>query len=450
MIGYDGVSLDPSSILARDTEIELTEASHAEYGAPVLRIMEWKAEAKAIEPSLLLCDENGVPLTEITEGIQASSGILFTAYATWRGFGAHAREIELANLGHDVLAPAVDAAKNAIADYIAGRLSEHRADVLARWKAEHVYPYSGEPANPAEEQERKVFDVVAVTAAPAVAKDPKSAKLSLRLIKESLGQPGVLQRVLTEVLDLTPEQLEDFDRLLQRTTLTAIIHTGKLVTDRLQFVSDLEAILFDAEKKKKLLERSQLHRVLANGRTWVFGEEYALVVDDSGLTKVLQAHRSSLGEVVIDTEPVTDTSGATRIVDLMLSKARLHAKSREHLVIELKRPGVTLTQEELSQITNYAVAVSRDERFKSPDVTWEFWLVGDEMDDVVEDLVNQKNKPMGLYTEAGNYRIWVKRWAEILEENRQRLHFYRDHLQFQPEEQGTLDEVLSKYLPKRD
>src|SRR5207244_11972679 len=115
-----------------------------------------------------------------------------------------------------------------------------------------------------------------------------------------------------------------------------------------------------------LLERSQLHRILANGRTWVFGEEYALVVDDGGLTKVLQAHRSSLGEVVIDTEPVTDTSGATRIVDLMLSKARRHAKSRDALVIELKRPGVKLTQEELNQIANYAVAVSRDERFKSP------------------------------------------------------------------------------------
>lgn len=449
-ISYDGTRLDPSSILARETEIELAEVDHEEYGSPHLRIMEWKPDAATIEPSLLLCDENGVALSEITEGIQASSGIRFTAYATWRGFGAHAREIELANLGHDVLAPAVEAAKNAIAAYVAERLSEQRADVLARWKAEHVYPYVGEPANPAEEQERKVFDVVAVTAAPAVAKDPKSAKLSLRLIKESLSHPGALQRVLKEVLDLTPDQLEDFDRLLQRTTLVAIIQTSKLVTDRLQFLSDLESILFDSDKKKLLLERSQLHRILANGRTWLFGEEYSLVVDDGGLTKVLQAHRKSLGEIVIDDEPVTDTSGATRIIDLMLSKARMYAKGRDHLVVELKRPGVKLGQEELNQITNYAVAVIKDDRFKAADVRWEFWLVGDELDDVLESVVNQANRPSGLAFEGGNYRIWVRRWAELLEENRQGLHFYREHLQFKPEEQGALDEVLAKYLPKKE
>jgi len=37
------------------------------------------------------------------------------------------------------------------------------------------------------------------------------------------------------------------------------------------------------------------------------------------------------------------------------------------------RPAVKLTQTELGQITNYAVAVSRDDRFKSPDVAWEFF-----------------------------------------------------------------------------
>jgi len=154
-----------------------------------------------------------------------------------------------------------------------------------------------------------------------------------------------------------------------------------------------------------------------------------------------------LGDETPVTEPVKDLNGRTRIVDLMLSKATYFADRRQHLVVELKRPSVKLTQKELSQITNYALAVTRDDRFKTPDVSWEFWLLGDDMDDAVEELVNKKDGPSGLYTEGDNYRIWVRRWADVLEENRQRLHFYREHLKYEPEEVAELQDVLGKYLP---
>jgi hypothetical protein len=180
----------------------------------------------------------------------------------------------------------------------------------------------------------------------------------------------------------------------------------------------------------------------------VFGEQYALAVDDLGLTKMLEAHYELLDIEEPVVEPVTDTEGHTRIVDLMLSKASLFADRREHLVIELKRPSVTLTLTELNQITNYAVAVSSDARFNADNVAWEFWLVGDDMDEVVSQLVNKTDESPGFYTEHGSYRIWVKRWAEVLEENRQRLHFYRDHLQYQPAEEAEFADVLGKYLPQ--
>jgi hypothetical protein len=105
-----------------------------------------------------------------------------------------------------------------------------------------------------------------------------------------------------------------------------------------------------------------------------------------------------------------------------------------------------LSQTELNQITNYAVAVSRDERFRSAGVTWDFELLGDDIHPVVEEVANQKGKPSGLALEGGNYRVWVRRWAEVLEENRQRLHFYRDRLDFRPDEVGDLEETLDKYM----
>lgn len=118
--------------------------------------------------------------------------------------------------------------------------------------------------------------------------EPKAARLSLGLIREALAQPpGAQHRVLKEVLDLTSEQPGDPAHPLERTTLASIIYTKKLVTDHLEFLVDIASMLFGAEKKKCLLERSQLHRIISSGKTWIFGEEHELAVDDQGLTKVL-------------------------------------------------------------------------------------------------------------------------------------------------------------------
>lgn len=446
-ISYDGASLDPSSIIADEADYLLESDLGGQHGAPSVRIIEWVPEASSIKPSIVLCTDDGVALDELAAGVDMPSRIPITAYVSWPGFAAHVGELPLSE-GHPLIAPIIEAARQKIDEYVEARLNEHRTAVIDRWKAEHVYPYSGDAATAAEAQERKVFDLVAVTAAPAVSEDVKAARLSLRLIKEALSQPpGALHRVLTEVLELTPEQLEDFDRLIDRSGLAAIIHTSKLVTDRLDFLSDLEAMLFDDGKRERLLERRQLHRVLANQGPWIFGERFGLAVDDKGLTKVLEAHKALLGDGPPDPGPVTDADGHTRIVDLMLSRASLTAERRQHLVVELKRPAVTLGQAELAQIANYAVAVTRDDRFESSNVSWDFWLVGDAVDDVVEELANQKDSSPGLYVEGANYRIWVRRWAEILEENRQRLHFFREHLDYiQPEDAAELDAVVDKYL----
>ncbi len=445
-VTYEGTTLDPATIVARDTEIDLDSELGGSHGAPALRIMEWTAQANTITPSLVLCDENGVALHEITSQIESPPDLPYTAYLAWPGFAQHAQDLALADLGHETITPIVDAARQAIRAYLDTRLNERRSELIDRWKADRVYPYSGDAKTPVEAQERKVFDVVAVAAASAVATEPRAARLSLRLIREALAQPpGALHRVLKEVLDLTPEQLADFDRLLDRTSLASVIYASKTVTDRLDFLHDLEGMLFNQGKRERLLERKELQRILANGRTWIFGEAYGLAVDDQGLTKVL--HRTLLGDSTPADGPVTDVKGHTRIVDLMLSRASHFADRRQHLVVELKRPAVKLTQTELGQIANYAVSVSKDDRFKSPDVTWDFWLLGDTMDDVVEAMANQKNKPAGLYSEGANYRIWVRCWAEILEENRQRLHFFRDHLKYvEPSEEAALDEVVGRYL----
>ena len=104
--------------------------------------------------------------------------------------------------------------------------------------------------------------------------------------------------------------------MLERASLAAIINASKVVADRLDFLAGLELLLFDRESKRTLLERRQLHRVLAD-HTWVFGEEFNLTVDDQSLTAVLRKHLGLLGRDASDADPVVTAGGSIGIVDLI-------------------------------------------------------------------------------------------------------------------------------------
>src|SRR5207237_7450112 len=99
--------------------------------------------------------------------------------------------------------------------------------------------------------------------------DPVAKRLSLRLIREALEtNPTSLRRVLTEVLQLSKDSLEELEALLDKTTLTEMVAASRLITNRLDFLTALEILVFDAATKGQLKERSQLHRILA-GEPWV-------------------------------------------------------------------------------------------------------------------------------------------------------------------------------------
>lgn len=183
--------------------------------------------------------------------------------------------------------------------------------------------------------------------------------------------------------------------------------------------------------KQAVKERSQLHKIVA-AEPWVFGEEFALAVNDRSLNEVLAQHRKELGEeVVIDDGPVTDADGKTRIVDLMFAGSMLQArKRREHLVVELKRPNVKIGSDALTQISKYASAVAGDARFNIKDVDWDFWVVSDELDDYAIDQTSKDGWPAGLYHRRGNVRVWAIPWAELIEKADHRLKFVQQQLNY--------------------
>ena len=350
-------------------------------------------------------------------------------------------------------------ARKKLREHFTQRSQQHISTVVQEWKNDQVYPYDHEPSDEQENAVRDLFDVVAVKASSAInSSDDKVAKrLSLRLLREALEtNPTTLHQVLAEVLQLSKDSLDELSRLLNHTTLSAIIKASAMIVKRLQFLRGLEILVFDPQSKQQLRERSQLHRILAN-ETWVFGEEYALTVDDQSLTNALKAHIKELGRDELVQEPVLDDEGKNRVLDLLLARSSPQAKDRhEHLVIELKAPKKKIGADEITQIERYAFAVAGDERFNMTDVEWDFIIVSSGLDAYAthkaEKTEISKYRPGLTYRSGdGRVRVWIKTWAQIISAAKHRHKSIQNSLKYTPDSEDAiayLQEVHAKYLPE--
>lgn len=457
-ITYDGQSIDPSLVedLVTDCSVSPITLEDGRVIELAVTIIEWKTST---ERALYLCDEEGFALAEMPPGIQAP-GFNFTAYVK----SAYLRELDEQNALvleelHRDLKAILDATKDKLREHFRQRTAEGAEDVVEEWKRAKLYPFEGEAKNIIETTERQIFDVVALSLhnyLPDFERaDPRSKRLSLRLLKHGLEEsPSAVRRILEDVLELPAEKQAEFAELLEKTSLAAIINASKIVADRLDFLKGLELLVFDPESRKQLLERSQLHRILAE-HTWVFGEEFNLTVDDQSLTEVLRKHLHLLGREPTDGEPVLREDGTVGIVDMMLSRLMPQPRGdeREHLVVELKRPKQPIDSRAAQQIKDYAFAVAEDERFRDTKTRWVFWALSNEITTSVRRDASQTNRPEGLLFEdkQQHLEVWVKTWGQVIEACTGRLKFFQQHLQYAANQDSALaylHKTHEKYLPK--
>jgi hypothetical protein len=449
-ISIAGISIDPGAAIAsQKTERIGVVADHAGSHSIELQIIEWKAQTKR---SLYLCTSNGFPVDQLEVRFHVPQTFSFSAYIKSSFIDAMQKEgrIGLAELDPIIL-QSVETARSYIRDYFQSRSAEKARTIVDDWKARNIYPYQGEPQGSLEAAERQVFDMVAVRLqeiAPDIgASSEKDKAFHLRMLRSAIERgPDELQMIMKEVLDLPVREQKALAELLQETTLSAMITATKTVADRLKFISAIEAIVFDPDMKKRLKERSQLHKILAEN-TWVFGEEYNLWVSDRSLNSVLAKHKKYLAPEVIIDDPVKIIGKARGIVDLMFSRTmrRHRADDVENLVVELKAPRVTIGSDELTQAKKYAFAVADDERFSTvPGVRWHFWIVSNSYDQFTKREIEGVDRKRRLVYQHDNISVGIKTWGELIEENRARLQFFKEHLQHNADESVAL-----RYLQDR-
>lgn len=441
-IRYDTTTLDPADEISDTAEgaVRFTDESGRQHEAK-LRIIEWKSGShRAIYYGQ---DDEHFVHEEPARDVEPQFS--YSAYVTWAGLDNNALSVlGLGDLAGGAVGALWNAARDAIRDHFARRRRERRREQVIKWKQQEIYPYRGEPKTETERAERAVFDVVSGALSTQISTRKADARLALTLLRDALRHdPAKLTTIIHEVAALSEDDREVLTRLLRETTLPAIIRTANLVTSRNKFLSGLEHLLFDPVDSDMVSERNHLHRLLER-ELWIFGEAYHLMNSERGLTEMLRTHLKLEGLPTNGVQPVRRWDGKSGRVDLHLAVKTQEFDRTRHLVEELKAPDVTLGRKELLQIEDYANTVLENKAFATDKADWEFLLVGSDYDSNVDNRFTEETQAVGQVlappVRGGRprVRVYVRRWRDVLDENRRRLAFMTRNLEHDP----TLEEGL--------
>lgn len=452
-----GEKINPSEVIESDTIIDIdypdVEGKHK------IRLIEWK-DIIDKEKKVFLCKTNGAVLDAYDAGRKLRSlGYSCSAYISSPIIDTINSQESIALIDmNEQWVKLSSKIFESLNQYFKDKKNTENLKRVKRWIAEGIYPYEHEKEEGnIESIEQDIFNILATNIEENLPKfkqyDTTSKKFTFKLLSQALqDNPEAIQKIISEVLALDKKDQEILAELLEKTTLSSIIKSAKMVADRLNFLVGLEELLFDPENKKSLLERDQLHKILET-ESWVFGEHYHLTGSEQGLQKVLEKHISHLGnreDTDLNTNIAIDGKKNGR-VDLMLhKKIEVREGEFDYLVVELKRPSQKINSEIMNQIEAYAVAVSEDERFVTDKCNWTFIAISNEFDRMAQNRANQDGSPKGRIYAKGNVKVFIMTWAEVISNAKVRLKLYREQLNYVADDESSrkyLEEIHSRYLP---
>lgn len=258
----------------------------------------------------------------------------------------------------------------------------------------------------------------------------KQAKVLVRLLDVLLvsNENDALFDVLDGVLDLNSESIAALAEQMSRTTLENIISTIEVLQKRQLSVHKLREII--GVRYKEVLETPDLQKIIENN-TWLFGPQYTtLGAEEDTFTRIARNLREQVkgihdvesGDIFEDVE----IKGANKQVDLFLARKipTFDADGKEIfkcVIIEIKRPSVSLNKKHLQQLDDYAEILAKHPDFSSDKLRFELILVGRKISK--EDIqIRQRLKSLkekaeyGLVTDTDNMKCYVKDWFTIFDE----------------------------------
>lgn len=264
----------------------------------------------------------------------------------------------------------------------------------------------------------------------------------LNLIMDS-NERGSLFKIIGEVVDLEPTDRDEFAKLLTTSRLKHIISTIKLIQDRILVIEDLKKLVFKHELEAG--EVKNLQKFIEN-HYWIFGEEYRMICAEEvkfeeALNKYIYYLRG------VSEKNFIQHPDKYKEMDLFLAGKEYRDGGPHNLVIEIKNPTTIkkLTNKEYGQIEKYMDVILKQDCFNDNREQWDFYLIGQDYDDIVARKVAKKET--GLCSEGENYKLYVKKWSQIINDIERRHKYLLEKLKTERQELSkaqTLEEVMTE------
>ena len=435
---YDGKAVDPKRTIERSHEFpkQAIICPGRVVKDLTLRVIEWKPRVTARK--IYFGGESGVVLGSLPANVTAPE-FEFSAYAYTPFFSeiAQANLLEFDGLTDPDFARVLEYVRDTLTDYFRFRQAEKSGELIEELRAAGVYPYEGEPKDEVERRERQVFDIT-THAVASYSRDFKKAdnplkKITLGLLREAVrNNPESVSRILKAVFNLPKLRQDEFSQLLEKTELGNIIAASNLVANRIVALKVLKEIVFEPKHRRTIKERGELD-VLVRDNTWLFGEGFHFTMAEAGLTKIMQRVSEELALKRSKSAKGRKPDGRIGRIDSFMGRLVPHGDEnhREFLLIELKRPSLTIGRKELDQLEDYVNSILAQPDFINTSTNWNFYLVTSEYDDVVKARITQENRAIGLFIDKPNHKVWVKSWSELLRDAEGRLKFVQDQLRIE-------------------
>ncbi|MFW3356968.1 ATP-binding protein [Aliarcobacter butzleri] len=425
----------------------------------------WKDEFKFNDSKhTYFFDENGNYIIEKPSGIQGNfvkhSVFLKSNYfKTFDGFNEELQN----NVGK-----IRDLYKKQLFEFLLKIRQQQAKKIYNDFTTKNYYPF--EQKNNKESLEEKALkEIYDLCAFKILEEDPKllikkehSIQLVFKLLKKIVEKEENVGKIISEVLELDETASSKFVNLLDSTPLPSIITYLDEVVRKLAFLDILEEIVHDEKYKKKLKERSQLHKIIEK-ETWIFGNEFENKVgtSDKGFSEVIKQHmkindlsEKEIEQIIYDFNVDKKEDHLKRLIpDLYLwHDYKLNGNTEvKNLIVELKAPKVKISYEEIEQIQKQRRGIQQNTRYSVTNSNkWIFYVISSEINPtIIKDELKGENNDILYEDENKNFIVYCKTWDELIRKAKLSLNKQKEELQIQIKK-SKHEELLQQYLNQVD
>ena len=257
----------------------------------------------------------------------------------------------------------------------------------------------------------------------------KQRKIIIRLLdKLSVSNENdSLLEVLNGVLDMDDTSIRMLASQLQRTTLENIVSTIEQLQRRQDVVQKLREIM-DVHYRS-VLETPDLQKII-EANTWLFGHRYETIgAEEDTFTKIAKELRAKIPTEMdcsdLDDADVGEIDGARRQTDLFLARKIPTIDSAGNkiyrcIIIEIKRPSISLNVKHLRQLDDYAGILMRHSQFSSEHRHFELILIGRKISSQDVEIGSRLRShlgqgELGLVSDDPRMKRYVLNWYTLLD-----------------------------------